>query len=121
MPTDSLTADFGATDQLVAHATKPSNMAEIMRSARAWFQHKPSVELAQIVGCDVRTAERYFAGDRTPATEQIVAMLRSEVGPRLIEAVINALPESEQRRFWNEMAAATIRALMVRGNNEAAK
>lgn len=113
----SLASDFGATDQLVVQTTKASNLPEIMRSARGWFAHKPSVELAQIVGCDVRTAERYFAGDRTPATEQIVSMLRSEIGPRLIEAVIGGLPENEQRRFWNEMAKATLRAF-VRGNNE---
>lgn len=118
MTTLSDTADFQATDQLVVRATGPSNMAEIMRAARTWFGHKPSVELAQIVGCDVRTAERYFAGDRTPATDQIVAMLRSEIGPRLIEAVIGQLPEKDQRRFWTEMAAATIRALLSKNNEE---
>jgi hypothetical protein len=113
----SLAADFGATDQLVAHATRPSSVAEIMRSARTWFQHKPSVELAQIVGCDVRTAERYFAGDRSPATDQIVSMLRSEIGPRLIEAVIGGLPERDQEKFWKAMAIATMRGL-TRDNNE---
>jgi hypothetical protein len=114
----SLSATFPATDQLVARTTKASNVAEIMQSARSWFQHKPSVELAQIVGCDVRTAERYFAGDRTPATEQIVSMLRSEIGPRLIEAVIGGLPKDQQDTFWDAMAAATIRAL-TRKRNEA--
>jgi hypothetical protein len=115
--TASLAADFQATDQLVAHATKASSVAEIMRSARSWFQHKPSVELAQIVGCDVRTAERYFAGDRTPATEQIVAMLRSEIGPRLIEAVVSGLPEKDQLRFWQAMATSAV-AAWTRDNNE---
>ncbi len=97
------------TDQLVAQTTTPSKLAEIMREARSWFQHKPSVELAQIIGCDVRTAERYFAGDRTPATEQVMAMLRSEIGVKLIEAAIAGLPKAERDLFWSEMALATLR------------
>ncbi len=88
-----------------------------MGRARAWFQHKPSVELAQIIGCDVRTAERYFAGDRTPAAEQIFTLLRSPVGALLVEEATRDLPPAEYRKFWSEMAKANLRA-MARGEEE---
>lgn len=99
------------TDQLVAHATDRSLVAEIMTRARGWFQHKPSVELAQIIGCDVRTAERYFAGDRTPAAEAIFSMLRSEIGVKLIVEATASLPAADYARFWREMAKANLRAM----------
>lgn len=106
------------TTVAVARATDRSLVAEIMGRARAWFEHKPSVELAQIIGCDVRTAERYFAGDRTPAAENIIALIRSDVGARLIEEATASMAPADRSRFWKEMAKATLRA-MIRENNEA--
>ena len=88
-----------------------------MRAARGWFKHKPSMQLAAICGCDVKTAERYFAGDRTPNGEAVIAMLRSEVGVRLVEEATRNLPPKEFEYFWREMGDAALRAF-VRGNNE---
>lgn len=102
-----------ATDQPVARATERSSVIEMMRAARSWFPHKPSVELAQIVGCDVRTAERYFAGERTPDAVALLAILRSEHGAKMVEAAVADLPAKEQRKFWSEMAKAVLRASLA--------
>lgn len=112
MSTSESLAPLIATDRSVARTTDRSFVVDLMGRARGWFQHKPSVELAQVLGCDVRTAERYFAGDRTPAAQQIVTLLRSEVGVRLIEDVVRDLTAGERQRFWTEMGNAAWRALI---------
>jgi hypothetical protein len=83
----------------------------LVGSMRAWFPNKPSVELAQIIGCDVRTAERYFAGDRTPDAVALLSILRSAHGAALIEAAVADLPHERQRKFWIEMGKAAMRRL----------
>jgi hypothetical protein len=106
-----------ATDRAVAHATgegvrptERSFLISLMVIVRGWFPHKPSVELAQIIGCDVRTAERYFAGERTPDALALIALLRSEHGAKMVEAAVADLPAKEQRKFWREMTNAVLRA-----------
>ncbi len=106
-----------ATDQSVPSGTERRVVFSIMQAARSWFQHKPSLQLAAICRCDVKTAERYFAGDRTPNGEAIIAMLRSEVGVKMVEEATRDLPTEQFRKFWSEMAKANLRA-MARGEQE---
>lgn len=100
-----------------ASTTNRSVVFSVMRSARSWFQHKPSVELAAIIGCDVRTAERYFAGERAPDAAAIFAILGTEAGVKLIEARTHHLAPADYDKFWKAMGQATLRAF-VRENNE---
>ena len=99
-----------STDQSVPAGTDRRVVFSIMQAAKSWFQHKPSVQLAAICGCDVKTAERYFAGDRTPNGEAVIAMLRSEVGVRLVEEATRNLAPSDYKKFWSEMGLAALRA-----------
>ena len=97
-------------DGTVPDGTPTRVVFSVMRAARGWFKHKPSMQLAAICGCDVKTAERYFAGDRTPNGEAVIAMLRSEVGVRLVEEATRNLPPKEFQKFWAEMGLAALRA-----------
>lgn len=82
-----------------------------MESLRLRFEHKPSLELAQILHCDVRSAQRYFAGDRVPDGPVAFYMIRNpEIGIALIEEATKTLSPSEYRRFWKEMTRAALRA-----------
>lgn len=115
--TISHAAVFEATDQSVPDGTERRVVFALMQSAKGWFQHKPSVQLAAICKCDVKTAERYFAGDRTPNGEAIIAMLRSEVGVKMVVEATRDLPPKEFDAFWKSMAKATLFA-MARGEGE---
>lgn len=90
------------TDRSFVHA--------IMRKARGWFRHKPSIELAEIMGVPERTARRYFAGERTPDAVNLMALLRSPYGARLVIEATNGLPPRAYREFWREMGMAALRA-----------
>jgi len=89
---------------------KRNRATALMRKSRALFGRHPTEKLAALVGCDVRTAERYFARDRAPEAATLVALLRSDIGPRLVEEATRDLPPAEHARFWREMAKATLRA-----------
>lgn len=93
-----------------AQATERTLLEALMKRARTWFAHKPSVELAEILGCPVRTAERYFAGDRTPDAAALMRLLRSAYGVRLVQEATSNLPAKEFAAFWHEMALAVLRA-----------
>lgn len=88
-----------------------------MQAARGWWMNKAAAELATIIGCEVRSAERYLAGDRTPDAEAVLAILRSEHGAKLVEAAVADLPADRQRAFWNEMAMAVVRATAATERN----
>lgn len=89
--------------------TDRSFLIDFMCVVRTWFPHKASAELAQIIGCDVRTAERYFAGERTPDALALMKLLRSEHGAKMIEAAVADLPPNAQRKFWKELTDAVLR------------
>lgn len=93
-----------------SHSTGRSVATVVMDAARGWWSNKVAAQLSAIIGCDIRSAERYLAGDRTMNGEAVFALLRSEVGVKLIEAATRDLPQAERDRFWSEMAKATLRA-----------
>lgn len=99
---DAMGAVAARADRSVVHA--------VMRVAQSWFRHKPSVELAEIVGCDERTARRYFAGDRTPDAMALMTLLRSPYGVRLVQTATRDLPAKEYSAFWSEMGMAVLRS-----------
>lgn len=116
MTESSLIGTATSTDRAVARAatrteqpTERSFLIRLMGDVRAWFPHKPSVELSQIIGCDVRTAERYFAGERTPDANALLRLLWSEHGAQLVEAAVADMPADRQRKFWKEMTKAVLR------------
>lgn len=80
-----------------------------MKAARRWWPSKVAPELAVIIGCDVRSAERYLAGDRTPDAEAILSLIGSDIGDKLITVAIAEMSWERQRRFWDEMAKAARR------------
>lgn len=82
----------------------------LMEAAREWFPNKTAPTLASILGCDVRSAERHLAGDRTADGESTLALMFSRIGPKAIEAGVAQLPLEEQRMFWREIAKAAKRA-----------
>ena len=89
-----------------------------MRAVKARFAHKPAQHLAEILGCDISTAERYFAGSREPNFPNTVSMLRHPVtSVAMLEEATRNLPPADYDKFWREMAAAALRAF-VRERNE---
>lgn len=81
-----------------------------MKAARTWWRSHHAAELAAIIGCDVRSAERYLAGHRTADAEAVLALLTSEHGAKLIEAATAGMPADRQAAFWTEMGKAAKRA-----------
>ena len=120
----------GESNTLLAETSRDGNVPDgtptrvvfsVMRAARGWFKHKPSMQLAAICGCDVKTAERLFRGDRAPNGEAVIAMLRSEVGVRLVEEATRDLSPKEFKRFWREMGLAALRANLREREEEMAR
>lgn len=104
-----------SADQTVANTptARPvgrSIFPRIMDAARSWWPSKVAVELAAILGCEVRSAERYLAGERTPDAEAVIALIKSTHGVKLIAIVVGDMPSDRQAIFWKEMAKAARRA-----------
>lgn len=97
--------------EVVAESSERLVLSSVMRAVHGFFRHKPSEHLAAIVGCDVETARRYFAGKRAPNGEAMIAMLRHPVGVAIVEAAVRELPALDQRDFWEEMSWAAARAI----------
>ena len=112
----TITAD-GATRQLAGDAaSRPVD--SIMRAVKARFSHKPAQHLAEILGCDISTAERYFAGSREPNFPNTVTMLRHPVtSVAMLEEATRTLSPEDYQRFWKAMGEAALRA-WIHGNNE---
>lgn len=104
------TAADRSADQAVTFSVERGFLAALMGRVQGWFRHKPSLELALVVGCDERTARRYFAGERTPDAIVLMRLLRSPYGVRLVEDATRDLPTKQHKLFWDEMAMATLRA-----------
>lgn len=103
-------SDLPASGASVGQATNRSVVFLVMRAARGWWKSKVPQQLANIVGCDVRSAERYLSGDRTMGAEAVFALLRSDVGVKMVEAATADMSPREYREFWNQMALAVVRA-----------
>lgn len=86
---------------------------DVMEAARQWWPNKTAAQLANILGCDVRSAERYLAGHRTPDADAIMALLVSDYGDRLVAIALAKMPWDRQLKFSKEMAKAARRIELV--------
>jgi hypothetical protein len=82
----------------------------IMRRMRRSRTSKVALELSQITGRSVRTAERWLSGELTPDGDATLALFLSDMGPAFLEDVTEQLPPSRREAFWREMGAAWKRA-----------
>lgn len=111
---------FQSTRQVASSPARPA-VDSIMQAVKARFAHKPAQHLAEILGCDISTAERYFAGSREPNFPNTVTMLRHPVtSVAMLEEATRTLPPIEYEKFWKAMGAAALNA-WTRGNNEASE
>lgn len=83
-----------------------------MVAARKWWPNKAAEQLAAVLDCDVRSAERYLAGDRTPSADAVLKLLCSDKALKLIEITVGEMPPDQAERFWAEMAKASKRRLL---------
>ena len=106
-----------STRQLAASpASRPVD--PVLLAVKARFTHKPAAHLAEILGCDISTCERYFAGAREPSFPNTVTMLRHPVtSVAMVEEATRNLSPEDYAKFWKAMGDAALRAF-VRGNNE---
>lgn len=85
-----------------------------MDGARTWWPSKAAEELAAILGCDVRSAERYLAGRRTPDANAVLRLIRDGlIAGRLIELVAAEMSPLRRAAFWKEMGKAARRAELL--------
>lgn len=113
----STTTGFSSTRQ-VASSPADRQTNSVLKAVKARFTHKPAQHLAEILGCDISTAERYFAGSRSPNFDNAVTMLRHPVtSVAMLEEATRLLSPDEYSQFWRAMGDAALRAF-VRGNNE---
>lgn len=101
---------LAASGGSVVETTKAPVFFSVMRAARSWWKSKVPEQLAAAVGCDLRSAQRYLSGDRTMGAEAVFALLRSDVGVKMVEAAVADLPSKEADQFWREMAMAVVKA-----------
>lgn len=105
-----------ASGQLVARSDESRPIGRwfpaMMVAARNIWRNRASRELAAIINCDVRTAERYLAGDRTAGAEPVLSIMFSDHGPQMIEAGAALLSPERQLAFWKELARSAERALL---------
>lgn len=114
------------TDRLVSIpvADRSAFFPRLWEAARTRFGgYKVAEQFAVIFGCDVRSAARYIAGDRTPGgNETIAALLDPVVGPEalalLIDAARRTLSEADYQRFVAVMAEAALRAFVREHNSQ---
>lgn len=108
---------FGATRQMAGRDADRQSAA-VMQAVKERCPYKPALFLSEILGCDISTAERYFAGSRSPNFDNAVTMLRHPVtSVAMIEEATRSLSPEEHSAFWRAMGDAALRAF-VRGNNE---
>ena len=109
---------FPASTRQLAASPASRPVDPVLLAIKARFTHKPAAHLAEILGCDISTCERYFAGAREPSFPNTVTMLRHPVtSVAMVEEATKELPPDEYAKFWTEMGRAALRAF-VRGNNE---
>lgn len=110
MSTSSLTSPDLSTRQVASQpADRQSN--SVMLAIKTRFSHKPAQHLAEILGCDISTAERYFAGARSPNFDNAVTMIRHPVTCiAMVEEATRTLSPEEYDAFWREMGKAALRA-----------
>lgn len=82
----------------------------IMRRMRRSRTSKVALELSQITGRSVRTAERWLSGELTPDGDSTLALFLSDMGPSFLEEITEQLPPARREAFWREMGAAYKRA-----------
>lgn len=98
-------AENGATARPIDRRIFP----KVITAARTWWPSKVAEELADIIGCEVRSAERYLAGDRTPNAEAVLELIKSQHGVKLIGLIVDEMPPQRAAAFWREMAKAARR------------
>lgn len=85
-----------------------------MDAARGWWPSKTAEELAALLDCKVRSAERYLAGHRTPDANAVLRLIRDGmIAGRLIELVAAEMSPQRRTAFWKEMAKAARRAELL--------
>lgn len=111
---------LSSTDRTVVGVTERSSVFSGLFSGP-----KVAEQLAAIAGCDVRSAQRYLAGERTPPGDVVFAMLLDPViGPRVLARITaraeRELSPADFQKFQLQMAAAVVRA-DIRETNEASR
>jgi hypothetical protein len=100
-----------ATDQLVARATDRSALRGLMSRLRLKLRHKPSYELSEILHCPLRTAERLFAGERTPDAVNLWRLMGAKHIATVLEERTRSLSPADYDEFWREVSMAALRAV----------
>lgn len=67
----------------------------VSAAARRIWPKKTSAELAVRTGASIRAAERWLAGEREMGGEALIALLRSDGGPQIYEAIRSAVDQSD--------------------------
>lgn len=85
-------------------------IARVLDAARKAWPHKTAAVLASRTGRTVRAAERWLAGTRDMSAEDFIALLTSDRGADILEALILSLPERERLFFWSRVKRCIRRA-----------
>jgi hypothetical protein len=117
-----------STDRVVSPVRKilterSSLFSDVMDALGGWLGgRKVTEQMAELFECDVRSAARYRAGERTPPGDVVFALLLvPKIGPRVLARVMERaereLSPADFTMFRLEMARAALRA-DVRENNQ---
>lgn len=110
--------DISSTDQSVGRSagSRPNGRSifpSMMDVVRAWWPSKAAEELAAILYVDVRSAERYLAGHRTPDADALIALIKCGFGAKLVALVAADMAPRQRTEFWKEMAKAARRSELL--------
>lgn len=90
----STDAAFGRIDT----AVRP--IASVMQKLRALYPLKTAANIAARAGVSVRAAESWLSDDRDMGTDAFVALICSEDGFAVLEAIMTAMPARTRPRWW---------------------
>jgi hypothetical protein len=82
----------------------------VLDAARKAWPQKTAAVLAARTGRTVRAAERWLAGTRDMSAEDFIALLTSDRGADILEALILSLPERDRAFFWARVKRSIRRA-----------
>lgn len=91
-------AVFGRSD------TGVRPLASVMQKLRDLYPLKTAANIAVRARVSVRAAESWLGDDRDMGTDAFIALLCSDDGFAVLEAIMSAMPKRERPRWWARQA-----------------
>lgn len=120
----TLSGKANARRDRVAGFNRPfgRSLEAVMRVLHDLYPTKTAAHIAVRTGVNTRSAERWIARERDMNAESFIALLTSQDGDKILQAVMLSLPSKERPRWWlrhvNTARMARIETLQAERDEE---